>query len=101
MTIVRLNSEDHDLNDLLRYLDGDHHMSVYDRQRVAQDIRAQMGTPRGEFLTTQEVARICRTAPETVRYWRHVGKGPAHFKLGRRVLYGADAVEAWIKAAQS
>lgn len=50
------------------------------------------------YLTTVEVATICRTAPETVRYWRHIGKGPASFKLGRRVLYAADDVEAWLQA---
>ncbi len=39
-----------------------------------------------------------RTSPETVRYWRHVGKGPASFKLGRKVLYAAADVVAWIMA---
>jgi predicted DNA-binding transcriptional regulator AlpA len=48
------------------------------------------------FLTTLEVADLCRTSPETVRYWRHVGKGPKSFKVGRRVLYGVEDVEAWI-----
>lgn len=52
----------------------------------------------GEFKTTQEVAELCRTSPETVRYWRHVGKGPASFKLGRRVLYDAEDVAAWIES---
>lgn len=52
------------------------------------------------YLTTEEVAKICRAAPETVRYWRHIRKGPASFKLGRRVLYATDAVEAWLKAEQ-
>jgi len=50
------------------------------------------------YLTTPEVAELCRTAPETVRYWRHIRKGPASFKLGRRVLYAAEDVEAWLKA---
>lgn len=51
-------------------------------------------------LTTAEVADICRTSPETVRFWRHVGKGPAAFKVGRRVLYAAEDVEAWLSAAR-
>jgi hypothetical protein len=37
-------------------------------------------------LTTDEVADRYRTTPETVRYWRHIGKGPRSFKVGRRVL---------------
>lgn len=54
----------------------------------------------GEYKTTDEVAELCRTSPETVRWWRHVGKGPASFKLGRRVLYATEDVEAWIRAAR-
>ncbi len=47
------------------------------------------------LLTTEEVASYFRTVPATVRYWRHVGKGPASFKVGRRVLYRASDVLAW------
>ncbi len=53
------------------------------------------------FLTTDELAALCRTPPETVRYWRHVGKGPRSFKIGRRVLYEAAAVEEWLAEQQS
>ena len=49
------------------------------------------------LLTTDEVAMLCRTVPATVRYWRHVGTGPKGFKVGRRVLYAADDVNAWLK----
>ncbi len=58
----------------------------------------------GKYLTTAEVADLCRTSPETVRFWRHVQRGPASFKVGRRVLYDADDVAAWLrklKAEQS
>ena len=39
-------------------------------------------------------------APETVRSWRHNGRGPKHFKLGKRVLYAAEDVESWIESAR-
>ena len=52
-------------------------------------------------MTTEEVAALIRSAPETVRYWRHVGKGPASFKLGRRVLYVREDVTAWIEAERA
>lgn len=52
------------------------------------------------FMTTTEVAETCRTSPETVRYWRHVGKGPKSFKVGRRVLYATDDVVAWLAEAR-
>jgi len=48
------------------------------------------------YLTTAEVADHLRTSAETVRYWRHIGSGPKSFKAGRRVLYAAEDVEAWI-----
>lgn len=51
------------------------------------------------LLTTEEVADLFRTVPATVRYWRHVGKGPRSFKVGRRVLYRQSDVQAWADAA--
>jgi DNA-binding transcriptional MerR regulator len=53
------------------------------------------------YLTTGEVAEMCRTSPETVRYWRHVHKGPASFELGRRVLYELADIEAFIAQAKA
>lgn len=48
------------------------------------------------FLITEEVGDLLRTSPETVRYWRHIGKGPRSVKVGRRVLYDRADVLAWI-----
>lgn len=48
-----------------------------------------------EYLTTTEVAEHYRTVPETVRYWRHVGRGPRSVKVGRRVLYPVAEVERY------
>lgn len=50
------------------------------------------------WLTTNELAERWRTVPETVRYWRHVGKGPPSFKVGRRVLYSLEDVVAYERA---
>ncbi len=47
------------------------------------------------YLITEEIAERFRTSPGTVRYWRHVGKGPKSFRAGRRVLYRASDVDAW------
>ena len=52
-------------------------------------------------LITAEVAELVRAPIETVRYWRHVGKGPKSFKVGRRVLYALEDVEAWIAQAKA
>jgi hypothetical protein len=52
-------------------------------------------------LVTAEVAELVRAPIETVRYWRHIGKGPKSFKVGRRVLYAIEDVEAWIEQAKA
>lgn len=52
------------------------------------------------YMTTAEVAELVRTSPETVRYWRHIGKGPKSFKVGRRVLYAATDVQTWLEQAE-
>lgn len=60
-----------------------------------------MVTPQHQqYMTTTEVAALVRTSPETVRYWRHVGRGPACFKVGRRVLYARDDVDLWLDQAR-
>ena len=51
-----------------------------------------MAVPR---LTTEEVAERFRTGPATVRYWRHIGIGPAGVKAGRRVLYDEAECDRW------
>ena len=53
------------------------------------------------YLTTEEVAELLRTSPETVRYWRHIGKGPKSFKVARRVLYAVEDIDAFIAAART
>ena len=64
-------------------------------------IQPDGGTPSKTYLTTAEVAELCRTSSETVRFWRHVSKGPKSFKVGRRVLYAVEDVEAWLAAARN
>lgn len=54
-----------------------------------------------KYLTTAEVAELLRAPIETVRYWRHIGKGPDSFKIGRRVLYAIEDVEAFIARAKA
>lgn len=56
-----------------------------------------------DYLNTDEIAARYRTTPGTVRYWRHIGYGPQGVKLGARVLYPRENVEAFdriLKARQ-
>ncbi|WP_227994513.1 helix-turn-helix transcriptional regulator [Luteimicrobium xylanilyticum] len=44
-----------------------------------------------------EVAAETGVSEETLRWYRHIGdRGPKSFKLGRRVVYRREDVEAWI-----
>lgn len=49
-----------------------------------------------DLLTITEAADLVRAPVATLRYWRHLGTGPRSFRLGRRVVYRADELRAWI-----
>lgn len=49
-----------------------------------------------ELLSIEEAAELTRTPVSTMRYWRHVGKGPHSFRVGRRVRYRRTDVEHWL-----
>lgn len=48
------------------------------------------------FLTDGQVCKILNVAENTMRLWRHQGRGPCFYKFGRNVYYRRDDVEAWI-----
>jgi predicted DNA-binding transcriptional regulator AlpA len=52
----------------------------------------------GEILYTEELAARLRRPKATLRYWRVNGEGPRSFKLGHRIAYKAEDVDAWIEA---
>lgn len=54
-----------------------------------------------ELLSTRETGALLGTPEETLRYWRHIGRGPECFKLRRRVVYERSAVEAWVAAQRA
>jgi excisionase family DNA binding protein len=52
------------------------------------------------LLTTTEAAQLLRAPVATLRYWRHLGTGPHSFRVGRRVVYRRDDLQAWIDACR-
>jgi len=54
-------------------------------------------TRDGDLLLLPEVARITRLSESTLRWLRHQGRGPAGFRLGRRLVFRRGEVEAWLR----
>lgn len=52
-----------------------------------------------KFLFTEEVSEATRIPVATLRYWRHIGKGPKSVRIGSRVMYRESDVLAWIEKA--
>ncbi|MDO3315704.1 Helix-turn-helix domain [Mycobacteroides abscessus subsp. abscessus] len=49
-----------------------------------------------EIIGVELAAAITGLPPATLRYYRHMGRGPASFKLGRRVVYRRSELERWL-----
>ncbi len=62
-----------------------------------------MSTLTTTLMTPAEVSAYLRTPVDTLRTWRDKKAGPLHVKIGRRILYRAEDVEAWLeeRTAQS
>jgi hypothetical protein len=54
--------------------------------------------PPKPSLADAEISALTRVPLATLRYWRHIGKGPRSFKLGGRVADKRGDVEAWVEA---
>jgi hypothetical protein len=52
-------------------------------------------TEQPDYFDTNDVAEHYRTTAGTVRYWRYIGYGPKGVKLGARVLYPRESIDAF------
>ena len=50
---------------------------------------------------TAQLAEYLQISKRTLERWRLEGKGPKYFKLGSRVLYSEEQVEAWLVKCQT
>lgn len=48
------------------------------------------------LMTTTEVSKELGIPVGTLRYYRSVGCGPTSFRLGGRVRYRRDLLDAWV-----
>lgn len=51
-----------------------------------------------DYLDANETAELVRRPASTLAYWRHRGEGPRYAKVGKRVLYRREDVEAWLES---
>lgn len=52
--------------------------------------------PGPQLMTIDEVAQLLRRSVSTLRWWRHRGVGPRGFRVGRRLVYEREDVEAYV-----
>jgi excisionase family DNA binding protein len=50
-----------------------------------------------ELLTASEVADYLGVPVSTIHFWRGRGQGPAAIKVGRRLVFRAEDLAAWIQ----
>jgi predicted site-specific integrase-resolvase len=55
-------------------------------------------TDRPAHLNQVQLARRWQLSPRTLERWRWLGQGPAFLKLGGRIVYRLDDVEAFERA---
>lgn len=52
------------------------------------------------YLTSKELADRWRLSDQTLANWRYAGKGPPFIRVGARVLYPAEGIQAYEKLSQ-
>lgn len=50
-----------------------------------------------DLMFVDEVSSATRIPEATLRWLRHMSRGPRSFKVGRRVVYKRADVEAWLE----
>ena len=58
-----------------------------------------MSSSDRQYLTSKEVADRWRLSDQTLANWRSAGKGPPFIRVGSRVLYPFDGIQAWERLA--
>jgi hypothetical protein len=57
--------------------------------------------PMPARLSTHKASEYLSLPESTLRYYRHIGKGPASYVLGRRVFYDIGDLDAWKDAQKA
>lgn len=58
-----------------------------------------MAGPAIRYVSESEAGEKLGVPAQTLRYWRHVSKGPKYIKLpNRRIVYREDDLDGWMGA---
>ena len=55
---------------------------------------------RNQVLRTAEAAAYCGSSASTFEKLRLTGGGPVYSKIGRRVVYRVEDLDAWLNASK-
>ena len=56
--------------------------------------------PESRFLNTSQAAAYLGLRPPTLERWRSVGEGPVFYKLGARVVYAREDLDAFAESGR-
>lgn len=48
------------------------------------------------IINVKQAAKVLGLSEDTLRWMRHVGKGPKSFKIGRRIAYRESDINAYV-----
>lgn len=52
------------------------------------------------YVNDVEAAKLLSASPQTLRNWRHVGRGPEYCKRGRMVRYSLKALISFMEGGR-
>ena len=53
-----------------------------------------------QYITGDEVAKILKVHPQTVRRWRTINKGPKYYKREGIIRYKTTELQAYMEGSQ-
>jgi predicted DNA-binding transcriptional regulator AlpA len=59
---------------------------------------SQIQASRAPMMRTEQAAEYCGSSSSTFEKLRLTGGGPVYSKLGRRVVYRVEDLDAWLAA---
>jgi predicted site-specific integrase-resolvase len=57
-----------------------------------------MDTNSKQYFSPDEAARTIGVASQTLARWRCEGGGPPFIRVGRKIMYGATDITAWMNS---